>query len=71
MGNREMECRECEEWDGKPGNQRGYAGNLVEDAKNMGNKCSDTGNQGGNLRIAVEITQNSSVNNKKSGEKSE
>ena len=70
MENREMEYRECEEWHGKPGNQRGYAGNLIEDARNMGNKLNDTGNQDGNLGIAVEMTQNSSGNNKKSGEKS-
>ena len=51
MENREMECRECEEWHGKPGNQRGYVGNLNEDAKNVGNKLNDTGNQGGNLEM--------------------
>ena len=51
MENREMECRECEEWHGKPSNQRGYVGNLNEDAKNVGNKLNDTGNQGGNLEM--------------------
>ena len=41
MENRKMDYREREEWDGKPGNQRGYVGNLIEDAKNMRNKCSE------------------------------
>ena len=38
----------------------GDAGNVG----NVGNKCGDAGNQGGNLGIAVEMTQNSSGNDK-------
>ena len=47
----------------------GYAGNLGGNAENAQNQCGDEGNQGGNLGIAVEMTQNSSGNDK-SGEKS-
>ena len=47
----------------------GYVGNLGGNAENAQNQCGDAGNQGGNLGIAVEMTQNSSGIDK-SGEKS-
>ena len=43
-------------------NQRGSAGNLDENAKNVSNQCDDVGNQGRNLSIAVEMTQNGNGN---------
>ena len=45
------------------GNQRGNAGKLVENAKNVGNQNGDAGNQKGNLSIAVQMTQNSNGKN--------
>ena len=55
----------CEEWDGNAG-----AGNQLGNAQS-GWKCKNCGesgcyaeNQGGNLIIAVEMTQNSNGNNK-------
>ena len=44
--------------------QRGDAGNLGENTKNVGNQRGDAGNQGGNLSIAAEITWNSNENDK-------
>ena len=57
---------ECEEWDGNEDaeNQRGNAGDLFGNTKNMGNRRGHTGNQGGNLSVAVEITWNSNGNDK-------
>ena len=57
---------ECEEWDGNEDaeNQRGNAGDLCGNTKNMGNQRGDAGNQGGNLSVAVEITWNSNGNDK-------
>ena len=40
----------------------GNAGNLVGNAKKVGSKDDDAGNQGGNLSIAVEMTQKSNGN---------
>ena len=45
-------------------NQRGNAGNMGGNTKNVRNQRGDAGNQGGNLSIAVEITWNSNGNNK-------
>ena len=39
-------------------------GNLDGNTKNVGNQGGDTGNQGGNLSIAVEIIWNSNGNDK-------
>ena len=45
-------------------NQHGYVGNLGGNAENAENQCGDTGNQGRNLGITVEMTLNSSGNYK-------
>ena len=45
-------------------NQRGNAGILGGNTKNVGNQCGDAGNQGRNLSIAVEITWNNNGNDK-------
>ena len=56
--------RECEEWKGNVCNQRRYARSLGGNAENAENQCGDAVNQGGNYGIAVEMTQNSSRNDK-------
>ena len=61
MENWWTEREECEEWYGNPGNQRGYARNVGGVVKNA---CDDVQNQGGNLGKAVEMTPNSSGNDK-------
>ena len=43
-------------------NQRGNAGNLGENTRNVGNQGGDTGSQVRNLNIAVEVTWNSNGN---------
>ena len=37
-------------------NQRGNAGNMDENAKNVGCQGADAGNQGGNFSIVVKMT---------------
>ena len=64
MENWWTEREECEEWYGNPCNQRGYARNVGGVVKNACNKCDDVENQGGNLGKAVEMTPNSSGNDK-------
>ena len=64
MENWLTEREEREEWYGNPGNQRGYARNVGGVVKNAWNKCDDVENQGGNLGKAVEMTPNSSGNDK-------
>ena len=55
-----------DECDGNAGakNQRGNAGNLGENTKNLWNQGGEAGTHGGNLSIVVEITWNSNGNDK-------
>ena len=45
-------------------NQRENAGNLIGNGKNVENQGGDAANEGGNLNMAVEMTQNNNGNDK-------